>query len=240
MSNEVFYSSCEQMSEVSSNSTALVLGSPPYSLTTRGSVATVRKKYSSLLSKNIIESSRILVPGGKLVFVLTDEKHKGQIWSKSGLVVKICLEHGFRFVDHIIWKKSERNLFRISFAHILVFQKAGKPHTNRNQHLDFIFHTKIWDLPDSQVRITQDGKKFTAALHPAIANRMISRFTKPKDLVVNPFVGSGTVLGVAKLMNRRWIGYETNRGLKKFISESLTESNSKISKKLVDTVRSNL
>ncbi len=44
----------------------------------------------------------------------------------------------------------------------------------------------------------------------ALIERMICASSNPEDLVLDPFVGSGTTCRVAKLLQRRWIGIDIN------------------------------
>jgi DNA modification methylase len=70
-------------------------------------------------------------------------------------------------------------------------------------------------------RKSSDGFVFRNAFHPEIAELCIDEFTRPGDLVVSPFSGSGTILAVAELMGRSWVGYEINARLKGLINESI-------------------
>jgi site-specific DNA-methyltransferase (adenine-specific) len=43
-----------------------------------------------------------------------------------------------------------------------------------------------------------------------LVGRIIRLCSNPDDVVLDPFVGSGTTPAVAKKLGRRWIGYELN------------------------------
>jgi len=45
-----------------------------------------------------------------------------------------------------------------------------------------------------------------------LLKRIIATFSVPGDLVVDPFIGSGTAAAVAQQMGRRWIGCDINKG----------------------------
>ena len=45
---------------------------------------------------------------------------------------------------------------------------------------------------------------------PQIPSDLIRRFTKPGDVVVEPFMGSGTTLFECERLERRYIGYDIN------------------------------
>lgn len=68
-----------------------------------------------------------------------------------------------------------------------------------------------WVLPicSGNERIKIDGKKAHATQKPeALLYRVISSCTKPNDIVLDPFFGSGTTGAVAKKLHRKWIGIE--------------------------------
>ena len=52
---------------------------------------------------------------------------------------------------------------------------------------------------------------------------LISAYTNLGDVVLDPFLGSGTTLKVSRILNRRGIGYEINQELKNLIKSKITE-----------------
>ncbi len=51
---------------------------------------------------------------------------------------------------------------------------------------------------------------YPARMIPQIARRLIKRYSKPNDIVLDPFCGSGSVLAEAKILGRRSIGIDIN------------------------------
>ena len=71
-----------------------------------------------------------------------------------------------------------------------------------------------WTLPlcTGPERIKKDGKKAHPTQKPeALIYRVLLASTKPGDLVLDPFLGSGTTAAVAKKMGRHFIGIERDR-----------------------------
>ena len=74
----------------------------------------------------------------------------------------------------------------------------------------------IWGY--EEVGSTQDAKKEVKALNPTdpfatpkpekLIERILTIATKPGDIVLDSFLGSGTTTAVAHKMNRKWIGIE--------------------------------
>jgi modification methylase len=69
-----------------------------------------------------------------------------------------------------------------------------------------------WTLPicSGQERLKDaSGRKAHPTQKPeALLHRVILASTQPNELVVDPFIGSGTTGAVAKRLRRRWLGFE--------------------------------
>ncbi|HOH51461.1 MAG TPA: DNA methyltransferase, partial [Candidatus Hydrogenedentes bacterium] len=69
--------------------------------------------------------------------------------------------------------------------------------------------TTLWDFPSQQYGNERQGDKNYQGATPAyILWNLLQRYTKPKDLVVDPMAGSGTTLDVARDLGRRALGYD--------------------------------
>lgn len=67
----------------------------------------------------------------------------------------------------------------------------------------------FWDDIDFQNTQNEGSVDFPTSKKPeALIFRILSLFTKPGDLVLDSFLGSGTTAAVAHKMGRRWIGVE--------------------------------
>ena len=68
-----------------------------------------------------------------------------------------------------------------------------------------------WEFPicGGQERLKKDGIKVHPTQKPeALLYRILLACTKPGDVVLDPFFGTGTTGAVAKRLGRRWIGIE--------------------------------
>ena len=68
----------------------------------------------------------------------------------------------------------------------------------------------VWKIP------LVSGNSIERTGHPAqypekLIERIILAATNKKDLVLDPFMGSGTTANVAKKLGRNYVGYETNK-----------------------------
>jgi len=220
------------MREVASRSANLILASPPFSHHADGKTL-VKSEYIGFIRRVLCEAERVLAPTGALVIVNTDLRDHarynggaaafdGLIWCKHSDLRAVAEENGFRCVDTKIWVKSlRRRVYRYNFAFVQVFHRASERTARLGQFDCPAFECDVWFLPGGTIRKQRDGNLFRDAIHPAIAQRCIERFTRTNDLVVSPFTGSGTVLAVARLLRRRSVGYETNRKLQPLIEQSV-------------------
>jgi modification methylase len=72
-----------------------------------------------------------------------------------------------------------------------------------------------WEFPicGGQERLKKNGVKVHPTQKPeALIYRILLACTKPGDVVLDPFFGTGTTGAVAKRLGRRWIGVERDDG----------------------------
>jgi DNA modification methylase len=71
--------------------------------------------------------------------------------------------------------------------------------------------TTLWDYPSQDYGEGQQGVAgYKGATPSYIIWNLLQRYTKEKDLVVDPFAGSGTTLDVARDLKRRGLGYDVH------------------------------
>jgi DNA modification methylase len=69
--------------------------------------------------------------------------------------------------------------------------------------------TTLWYHPSQQYGDVPLGNPAFAGATPAwVIWNLLSRYTRPGDLVVDPFCGGGTTLDVARSLDRRALGYD--------------------------------
>lgn len=69
--------------------------------------------------------------------------------------------------------------------------------------------TTLWDYPSQDYGDSQQGVPgYKGATPSYIIWNLLQRYTKPKDLVIDPCAGSGTTLDVARDLDRRALGYD--------------------------------
>jgi site-specific DNA-methyltransferase (adenine-specific) len=226
--NKIFCKSSEEMDEIPDNSVHLVITSPPYNVGKVYDEDLNLDEYRSFLSKIMTEIYRVLVPGGRFCLNLANLGRKPYIPLES-YITQDLLSKGFLMRGQIIWDKASSSsgstawgswisatnpTLRDIHEYILVFSKnnfsrpkvPGRESTISKS--DFLELTKsIWRFP------TESASKIG---HPApfpveLARRCIQLYTYSNEIVLDPFMGSGTTAVASILSNRQYLGYETNQ-----------------------------
>ncbi|MDD5949489.1 MAG: site-specific DNA-methyltransferase, partial [Lachnospiraceae bacterium] len=90
--------------------------------------------------------------------------------------------------------------------------------------------TTVWSFPDRGSCATHSGK-YRGNWSPYVPRNLILRYSNPGDWVLDQFMGSGTTLVEAKLLNRNAVGVDINPqsvSISKTNLQFQCETNSKI------------
>lgn len=106
--------------------------------------------------------------------------------------------------------------------------KDGKTIYKRDENGDIVYaKTKkgvplsdVWHIPFLNPK-AKERTGYPTQKPVALLEKIIDISTDELDLVLDPFCGSGTTLAAAKLMNRRYIGYDTSPYAVKLSEERL-------------------
>jgi DNA modification methylase len=154
---------------------------------------------------------------------------------------------GYRLISYITWRKHTsspepvRNRVTRQAEYILHLSVGAKPPLFRkdewrdlepevggpNQQFESRERiTDIWSLPVAQ------GKNGHGAEFPlALPGRCISLSSQEGDVIVDPFLGSGTTALAARRLNRRCIGFEISENYVKLAQSRLSASDDQSSTK---------
>ena len=235
--NRIFLKSSTKMSELPDNSIHLMITSPPYNVSKDYDKNLSLEEYLNFLNKVFLEAYRVLVNGGRACINIANIGRKPYI-PLSDYISKMMIEIGFSMRGEIIWNKSasagastawgswcspSNPTLRDVHEYILIFSKGAYRREKQNkkttiQKEQFIEWTKsIWNMK------TESAKKIG---HPApfpeeLPFRLIQLYSYENDIILDPFIGSGTT-AVAGLKNqRKFIGYEINKEYIKLAKERL-------------------
>lgn len=224
LENTIIHSSSENMKEIPDNSIHCMITSPPYNVSKEYDRDLSLSEYLMLLTKVFEETYRVLVNGGRSCINIANLGRKPYI-PLSDYISQIMIDIGFAMRGEIIWNKAAsaspstawgswqsaaNPILRDIHEYILIFSKGdykrdkkGKEDTiTRDQFMEWT--KSIWSMnAESAKRIG----------HPApfpeeLPFRLIQLYSFKGDIILDPFMGSGTT-GVAALKaERKFIGYE--------------------------------
>ncbi len=226
--NKVFCKSSECMDEIPDDSVHLMVTSPPYNVTKEYDEDLTLDEYRKLLRKVFSETYKKLVVGGRVCVNIANLGRKPYIPLHS-FIIKDMLEIGFFMRGEILWNKSSsagvstawgswkspRNpTLRDVHEYIMVFSKGSFSRLEANNKEstitkeEFLEFTKsIWSFPAESARRVNHPAPFPIEL----PYRCIQLFTFKGDVVLDPFVGSGTTCVAAVKTGRFFIGYDNNQ-----------------------------
>lgn len=103
-------------------------------------------------------------------------------------------------VEMVIWAKYDEHSSYTFNHHLMKRYNGGKQLGS------------VWEIPvcgGSERLKNETGSKLHPTQKPeALLERIIAAGTKPGDVVLDPFSGTGTTAAVAKRLRRKWIGIE--------------------------------
>ncbi|HHT9124187.1 MAG TPA: DNA-methyltransferase [Candidatus Brocadiia bacterium] len=208
------------------------------------------EQYLGVLNRVAKEVFRVLKNGRIAVLNIDDMLIDGEKFPIVADATKLFLDAGFRYRDRIVWKKPDGYL-RISrrsgvilqnpypmyfypdnlLESILIFQKgkfdyksipkdireSSKIDTKEFQ--DNKWYMTLWEmtnvLPGAQL------EKEIAAFPKELPYRITKLFSYIGETILDPFVGSGTTMKVAKELKRNSIGIEIKKSLIPIIKKNL-------------------
>ncbi len=206
--------------------------------------------YLNVLRKVAKEIYRVLQQGRIAVLNIDDMLINGEKFPIVADATKIFMEAGFRYRDRIIWKKPEGYL-RISrrsgvilqnpypmyfypdnlLESIIIFQKGKfnyksiskevreSSKINIKEFQENKWYMTLWEM--TNVLPGSPLEKNIAAFPEELPYRIIKLFSYKGETVLDPFVGSGTTMKVARELGRNSIGIEIIRDLEPIIKEKL-------------------
>jgi len=227
LENIIINSSSERMVDIPNNSIHLMITSPPYNVSKDYDEDLSLKEYLDLLKNVLTETFRVLVNGGRACINVANVGRKPYI-PLSDYISQIMIEIGYNMRGEIIWdkgagagvstawgswKSASNPILRDTHEYILVFskgdykrEKGSKEDTiNKDQFIEW--SKSIWRMN------TESARKIG---HPApfpeeLPYRLIQLYSFTNDIILDPFIGSGTTAISALKSGRKYVGYETDK-----------------------------
>lgn len=221
--DRIYVKSAENMGEVATDSVALMVTSPPYHVGKDYDTESTFDEYLEMLRRVMAETWRVLEPGGRAVVNVANLGRRPYI-PLNAHVALMMGELGFSMRGEVIWRKAagasgscawgswrsaSNPTFRDTHEYCLCFSKGDFRRRRKGvatiEAEEFLAATlSVWDIrPESAKRVG----------HPApypveLPKRFIELYTFENELVLDPFIGSGTTAVAAVTTGRHYVGYE--------------------------------
>lgn len=137
-------------------------------------------------------------------------------WRHMGEMLAAGSANGFELLNLCVWVKTNGGMgsfYRSKHELVFVFRNGDAPHKNNIQLGRFGRNrTNVWNYAGANIRPRKGGEK-PLALHPTVKPIMlvadaIRDSTVRGDIVLDPFLGSGTMILAAERTGRRGYGME--------------------------------
>ena len=223
--NKIITKSSENMNELIDNCISLTVTSPPYNIGKDSDEDLSDDEYWKMITKVFEEVYRVTESGGRLVVNVANLGRKPYI-PFSKYFIEIIQEIGFLMRGEIIWQKSKgananfawgswlspsNPVIRDIHEYCLVFSKDSMKNSSKGESTiekeEFMESTlSIWNISPARAKKIGHPAPFPVEL----AKRFINLYSFKNDLILDPFIGSGSTAIAAKLLDRDYIGYELN------------------------------
>lgn len=226
--------SLELLKQIASSSVQLIITSPPYNI---GKEYEVKQEYSDYLNdiKPIIsELVRILRPGGSICWQVGNGVRRGEVIPLDALYYPIFKSEGLSLRNRIIWcfghglhaqrrfsgrhetilwfTKGDEYVFNLDSVRVPAKYPKKKYYKGPNKGQ--LSGNPLGKNPGDVWEITN-----IKALHPektdhpcqfpvGLVDRLVRSLSNPGDIVVDPFLGSGTTIIAAAINGRKSLGIE--------------------------------
>ncbi len=223
--DHILCKSAEQMAELPDNCIHLMVTSPPYNVGKEYDTNLTLPEYLNFLRRIWQEVKRVLVPGGRMCINVANLGRKPYL-PLHLYIASSVLALGFHMRGEIIWNKAAsaspstawgswqsatNPVLRDVHEYILVFSKdsfrrrSSDGRVNTISREEFLEYTRsVWTLAAASARKVGHPAPFPIEL----PYRLIQLYTFAGEVVLDPFMGSGSTALAARQAGRHYVGYE--------------------------------
>jgi len=228
--NHIFATTAEQMTDIPDNSVHLMITSPPYNASKDYDEDLTLNEYLAMLERVFRETYRVLVHGGRACVNVANLGRKPYL-PLTAFITQMMIDTGFLMRGEILWDKgasasastawgswmsASNPILRDVHEYILIFSKGDyKRHLTKSEKEtkkstitkeQFLEWTKtIWAMGAESARRVGHPAPFPEEL----PLRLIQLYSFETDIILDPFMGSGTTALAALRSNRKCVGFET-------------------------------
>lgn len=222
-----FSKTSEDMSDLPDASVDLMVTSPPYNVGKDYDESLTVQDHVSLVRNVLKETYRVLVPGGRACVNVANIGRKPYI-PLHAYIIHAAEIVGFQMRGEIVWNKSMNGAstawgswkspanptLRDTHEYIMVFQKppfgrkrlAGREPTIERD--EFLSWTKsVWEFAPASAKRLRHPAPFPVEL----PWRLVRLYTFSDEVVLDPFMGTGSAAVAALRAGRKFVGYDINK-----------------------------
>ena len=225
--NSLVQANSQDMHHLPDSCVHLMVTSPPYNARKDYDQDLTLGEYLTQLEAVFHETYRVLVPGGRACINVANLGRKPYI-PLNAFISQIMIGIGYLMRGEIIWDKgssvgsstawgswmsASNPTLRDVHEYILVFSK-GRFKREKGERLatverdEFLEYTRsVWQFPTESARRVGHPAPFPVEL----PRRLIQLYTFEGDIVLDPFIGSGTTAIAAIDTRRQYVGYEIDQ-----------------------------
>jgi site-specific DNA-methyltransferase (adenine-specific) len=229
LENVILHASSEVMTGIPDACVHLMITSPPYNASKEYDEDLSLDEYLALLERVFRETYRVLVPGGRACINVANLGRKPYL-PLTTFLTSLMIDIGFLMRGEIIWDKgssaagstawgswqsASNPILRDVHEYVLVFSKGDYkrdltkkekvPKKNTITKEQFLEWTKtVWRFGAESAKRVGHPAPFPEEL----PFRLIQLYSFETDVVLDPFMGSGTTALAALRSKRKFCGYE--------------------------------
>lgn len=247
--NTIIQGNSEKMNHIPDNSVHLMITSPPYNVSKDYDEDLSLTEYLDMLSKVFRETYRVLVNGGRACVNLANLGRKPYI-PLSDYVSRLMIDIGYNMRGEIIWNKAasaspstawgswksaSNPILRDIHEYILVFSKGDFKRSRSKEEklnkIDSISRDQFMEWTKSIWTMNAVSAKKIG--HPApfpeeLPYRLIQLYSFESDVILDPFMGSGTTAIAALHSKRNFVGYDISKEYIALARKRIMESTSQL------------
>lgn len=217
--------SSETMEEIPDDCVALMVTSPPYNVGKDYDDDLSLDEYLELLARVLAETIRVLEPGGRVAVNVANLGRKPYL-PLNHHVAGILQDLGLLLRGEIVWQKAQgaggscawgswrsakNPTLRDVHEYVIVASKGayrrsriGRDTISKDEFLEAT--TSVWNIKPASARRVGHPAPFPVEL----PRRLIELYTFEGDLILDPFMGSGTSAVAAIEAGRHFVGYDSD------------------------------
>lgn len=227
--------------KIDKDSIPLIFADPPYNLSgnglkwkgnkTGGDWFMINEEWDKMTEPQYLQFTRRWLGGCHFVLKNNGSIYISCTYHNISEIMITLKQVGFKINNVITWNKINAmpNMTKRVFTHsaefviwavkgknwIFNYEALKKINPDRKKDGSYKQMRDVWPMPLVQGKERLRGKG-GRALHPTqkpeeMLKRIIIASSNTGDIVLDPFVGSGTTAVIAKRLGRKWIGIEKNK-----------------------------